>query len=152
MEKRLETLVSADIPGQACHQTCCMGAMKVGHGLSIAYPLQVEQEPIIPALHFCSREQKCTPLHACDHAQDHISFPFPEMHHLTVCLPCDFSSAQFSSSAMLRGLVVKCICMFCERDPRCQHEAQAYQPCDEAETLECDCTDFSFVLLPIILD
>jgi hypothetical protein len=85
--------VSADTPGQACcHQACCIEAMEMGHGLSIAHLLQVEYGPITPIL--------LTPL------RDHISFPWPGMHHLTVCLPCYLSSAQSPVSAMLRGLVV----------------------------------------------
>ena len=50
------------------------------------------QEPITPIL--------LTPLH------DHISFPWPGVQYLTVCLPCDLSPAQSPSSAMLRRLVV----------------------------------------------
>lgn len=70
----------------------------MGHGLSIAHFLQVEYGPITPLLF--------TPLH------DHISFPWPVMHHhLSLCLPCDLSSTQLPLSVMLRRLVVHaCIC------------------------------------------
>ena len=64
----------------------------MGYGLSIAHFLQVEYGPITPLL--------LTPLH------DHILFPWPVMHHLTVCLPCDLSSTQSPLSVMLRMLVM----------------------------------------------
>ena len=43
MDKHLQALLSADIPGQACcHQTCCIGAMETRHGAEHCASLAVE--------------------------------------------------------------------------------------------------------------